>query len=135
MLTATKDLVLPTTVTGSWPRPSWFTGNLFERPFSTGMSDVADTTVTPGVAEVIVTVQLAVAAPPVYVQVAGPTNEPGPLTIEAVAVCGPASIVPPNAFTVIVNTWFVPISFDAVGGEIWMFASTQFFVAGPELPF
>jgi hypothetical protein len=22
MLTATKDLVLPTTVTGSWPRPS-----------------------------------------------------------------------------------------------------------------
>ena len=34
MLTATKDLLLPTTVTGSWPRPSWFTGNLFERPFS-----------------------------------------------------------------------------------------------------
>jgi hypothetical protein len=33
-------------------------------PF-TGMSDVAWTTVTPGVAEVIVTVQLAVAAPPV----------------------------------------------------------------------
>jgi hypothetical protein len=31
----------------------------------TGMSDVADTTVTPGVADVIVTVQLAVAAPPV----------------------------------------------------------------------
>jgi hypothetical protein len=30
-----------------------------------GMSDVAETTVTPGVAEVIVTVQLAVAAPPV----------------------------------------------------------------------
>ena len=41
MLTATKDLVLPTTVTGSWPRPSWFTGNLLERPFSTGMGDVA----------------------------------------------------------------------------------------------
>ena len=41
MLTATKDLVLPTTVTGSWPRPSWFTGNLFERPFSSGMGDVA----------------------------------------------------------------------------------------------
>jgi len=31
----------------------------------TGMSEVACTTVVPGVAEVIVTVQLAVAAPPV----------------------------------------------------------------------
>src|SRR5262249_10537592 len=41
VLTATKDLVLPTTVTGSWPRPSWYTGNLFERPFSSGMADVA----------------------------------------------------------------------------------------------
>jgi 5-methyltetrahydropteroyltriglutamate--homocysteine methyltransferase len=41
VLTATKDLVLPTTVTGSWPRPTWFTGNLFERPFSSGMADVA----------------------------------------------------------------------------------------------
>jgi 5-methyltetrahydropteroyltriglutamate--homocysteine methyltransferase len=41
VLTATKDLVLPTTVTGSWPRPSWYTGNLQERPFSTGMADVA----------------------------------------------------------------------------------------------
>jgi 5-methyltetrahydropteroyltriglutamate--homocysteine methyltransferase len=40
VLTATKDLVLPTTVTGSWPRPSWFDGNLYERPFSTGMADV-----------------------------------------------------------------------------------------------
>src|SRR5207302_1447786 len=25
MLNATRDLTLPTTVTGSWPRPSWFT--------------------------------------------------------------------------------------------------------------
>ena len=41
MLTATKDLLLPTTVTGSWPRPSWFTGNLYERPFSSAMADVA----------------------------------------------------------------------------------------------
>lgn len=40
MLIATKDLLLPTTVTGSWPRPSWFTGNLFERPFSSAMADV-----------------------------------------------------------------------------------------------
>jgi hypothetical protein len=40
VLTATKDRILPTTVTGSWPRPSWFTGNLYERPFSTAMADV-----------------------------------------------------------------------------------------------
>jgi 5-methyltetrahydropteroyltriglutamate--homocysteine methyltransferase len=41
MYTATKDLILPTTVTGSWPRPSWYTGNLFERPYSSGLADVA----------------------------------------------------------------------------------------------
>ena len=40
MLTATRDQVLPTTVTGSWPRPSWLDTNLFGRPFSSGMSDV-----------------------------------------------------------------------------------------------
>jgi 5-methyltetrahydropteroyltriglutamate--homocysteine methyltransferase len=40
VLTATEDLLLPTTVTGSWPRPSWFTGNLNERPFSSAMADV-----------------------------------------------------------------------------------------------
>lgn len=40
MLTATRDLLLPTTVTGSWPRPSWYDANLFGRPFSTGMADV-----------------------------------------------------------------------------------------------
>ena len=26
MLTATKDLMLPATVTGSWPRPRWYDG-------------------------------------------------------------------------------------------------------------
>ena len=41
MYTATKDLTLPTTVTGSWPRPVWFTGNLDGKPFSTAMADVA----------------------------------------------------------------------------------------------
>ena len=41
MLRATSNQLLPTTVTGSWPRPSWFTGNLHERPFSSGMADVA----------------------------------------------------------------------------------------------
>jgi 5-methyltetrahydropteroyltriglutamate--homocysteine methyltransferase len=39
MLTATKDRILPTTVTGSWPRPAWFTGNLAGRPFSNAMLD------------------------------------------------------------------------------------------------
>lgn len=41
MLTATKDLLLPTTVVGSWPRPTWFTENLNRRPFSMGMNDLA----------------------------------------------------------------------------------------------
>ncbi|HEY7381405.1 MAG TPA: cobalamin-independent methionine synthase II family protein [Gaiella sp.] len=41
MLTATRDVILPTTVTGSWPRPTWYRGNLERRPFSTGMADVA----------------------------------------------------------------------------------------------
>src|SRR5262245_60257598 len=70
----------------------------------TGMSEVADTTVVPTALELIVTVQLAVAAPPVYVHDGEPTNAPGPLTIDAVAVCGPAPIVPFRAFTVIVST-------------------------------
>src|SRR3954452_7194230 len=70
----------------------------------TGMPAVADTTVVPVAPDGIVTVQLAVAAPPVYVQVGEPTKLPGPLTIDAVAVCGPAPNVPPTALTVIVNT-------------------------------
>ena len=41
MLTATKDRILPTTVTGSWPRPSWYTHNLQGRAFSDAMGDVA----------------------------------------------------------------------------------------------
>lgn len=40
MYTATKDLVIPTTVTGSWPRPVWYTGNLYGQPFSSAMADV-----------------------------------------------------------------------------------------------
>ena len=28
MLRATKDIMLPTTITGSLPRPSWYTQNL-----------------------------------------------------------------------------------------------------------
>lgn len=38
-LTATKDLVLPATVTGSWPRPSWFDQSLWGKPLNTGMLD------------------------------------------------------------------------------------------------
>jgi hypothetical protein len=67
------------------------------------MFDVADTTDVPATLDVIVTVHEAVAAPPVYVQVGEPTKLPGPDN-DAVAVCGPGSIVPFNAFTVIVNT-------------------------------
>ncbi len=40
MLTATKDLMLPATVTGSWPRPRWYDGELWGRPLDTAMIDV-----------------------------------------------------------------------------------------------
>ena len=39
MLNATRDLTLPTTVTGSWPRPSWFTEVLRGRPFKEALGD------------------------------------------------------------------------------------------------
>ena len=37
MLRATKDLMLPTTITGSLPRPSWYTQNLGSRSFLDAM--------------------------------------------------------------------------------------------------
>ena len=37
--TATKDLMLPATVTGSWPRPRWYTMNTWGRPLDTAMMD------------------------------------------------------------------------------------------------
>ena len=37
MLTATADLILPTTITGSLPRPSWYTENLGARSFLEAM--------------------------------------------------------------------------------------------------
>ena len=40
MFTATKDVMLPTTVTGSWPRPRWYDARLDGRPLSTRMKDV-----------------------------------------------------------------------------------------------
>jgi 5-methyltetrahydropteroyltriglutamate--homocysteine methyltransferase len=39
MLNATRDLVLPATVTGSWPRPSWFTEVLHGRAFKDALGD------------------------------------------------------------------------------------------------
>ena len=37
MLRGTKDLMLPTTITGSLPRPSWYTENLGPRSFLDAM--------------------------------------------------------------------------------------------------
>jgi len=39
MYTTTKDLVLPTTVTGSWPRPRWFDMSMWGKPIDTCMLD------------------------------------------------------------------------------------------------
>ena len=40
MLTATRDLMLPATVTGSWPRPRWYDQGLWGRPLDTALLDV-----------------------------------------------------------------------------------------------
>ena len=37
MLRATKDIMLPTTITGSLPRPSWYTQNFGSRSFLDAM--------------------------------------------------------------------------------------------------
>jgi 5-methyltetrahydropteroyltriglutamate--homocysteine methyltransferase len=39
VFTATKDKLLPTTVTGSWPRPSWYRNNTHGERFSHCMTD------------------------------------------------------------------------------------------------
>ena len=39
MLTITRDLVLPATTTGSWPRPRWFDLSMWGRPLDTCMMD------------------------------------------------------------------------------------------------
>ncbi len=41
MLTVSKSRALLTTITGSLPRPHWFTHNLQGRPFSVAMTDIA----------------------------------------------------------------------------------------------
>jgi 5-methyltetrahydropteroyltriglutamate--homocysteine methyltransferase len=40
MFTVTRDLMLPTAVTGSWPRPRWFDVSMWGRPLDTCMLDV-----------------------------------------------------------------------------------------------
>lgn len=40
MPTATEGLMLPATVTGSWPRPRWFTTGMWGRPLDKAMLDV-----------------------------------------------------------------------------------------------
>lgn len=40
MLTISKDLVLPSTITGSWPRPRWYDDSMWGRPLDTCMLDV-----------------------------------------------------------------------------------------------
>ena len=39
MLSVTRDMVLPTTITGSYPKPNWYTENLDGRPFKVAMGD------------------------------------------------------------------------------------------------
>ena len=41
MFTATADRVLPTTVTGSWPRPTWFDAGLWGRSLSDALVDIS----------------------------------------------------------------------------------------------
>jgi 5-methyltetrahydropteroyltriglutamate--homocysteine methyltransferase len=41
MFTATADRVLPTTVTGSWPRPTWFDAGLWGRSASDALLDIS----------------------------------------------------------------------------------------------
>ena len=41
MYTVTKDRPLATTVTGSWPRPTWFDKSMWGRPLSACMMDAA----------------------------------------------------------------------------------------------
>jgi hypothetical protein len=40
MFTATKNLMLPATVTGSWPRPRWFDVSMWGKSIDTCMMDV-----------------------------------------------------------------------------------------------
>jgi 5-methyltetrahydropteroyltriglutamate--homocysteine methyltransferase len=39
VLNATRELILPTTITGSYPRPQWFTEELRGRGFKDALGD------------------------------------------------------------------------------------------------
>ena len=39
MLTVTRDMMLPTTITGSYPRPLWFDRSLAGRSFKSALGD------------------------------------------------------------------------------------------------
>jgi 5-methyltetrahydropteroyltriglutamate--homocysteine methyltransferase len=39
VLTVTRDMILPTTITGSYPRPLWFDRSLDGRPFKSALGD------------------------------------------------------------------------------------------------
>ena len=39
MLTVTRDMILPTTITGSYPRPLWFDRSLDGRAFKAALGD------------------------------------------------------------------------------------------------
>ena len=39
MLTVTRDMILPTTITGSYPRPLWFDRSLAGRSFKSALGD------------------------------------------------------------------------------------------------
>jgi 5-methyltetrahydropteroyltriglutamate--homocysteine methyltransferase len=41
VFTTTAERILPTTVTGSWPRPTWFTAGLWGRPLSDALLDIS----------------------------------------------------------------------------------------------
>ena len=41
MLTVTKDKILPTTITGSYPKPSWYNQGLYGRAFKSAMGDIS----------------------------------------------------------------------------------------------
>jgi 5-methyltetrahydropteroyltriglutamate--homocysteine methyltransferase len=39
VLTVTRDMILPTTITGSYPRPLWFDRSLAGRSFKSALGD------------------------------------------------------------------------------------------------
>ena len=95
----------------------------------------ATTVVTPVTAEMRVIVQLPV--PPTVVHGFADVNAPGPESdreadLRAVGRVHEPPPVPVFTFTCAVNVCVVPTRFVAVGGVIWMFASTNVLTASAE---